>query len=499
MIWKLTKLSYLGGGGITSHLNITTKKDNAISKVGVGFILCFMALYLAFMFFSASMKMFATGLIWDYASFFLTLLIIEFFFMFSSSDNVFFKSDDLAMLSTLPVTKRQLFISRVNMMLIEGYYLSLLGLVGLAVSTVLFTRFSLLWVVAAILMYLTMPLFLTTISAYLSLFLSEKPKARVIKRGIYYIILIAFFFLYITLYTEGLEMLESSSLVSVGVVDKRISLTFVIASLFFILFFALSLPVLERKFLSIKEEEVQRKVRKDERVAARGVVSSLMTVDWNTIKGESSFAFELFGEVLMPVILIVLYSVMGILDDFGVLLDMAMSSRFTHLIIVTLVLSLSAINGLSSTSFSREGKDHYLLESLPISRRERYEAKLFLHLLMFVPFDAAILILVGIFLKMPLWFYPISILMLLCFTTLSSMIGLIIDGNAPYLEWARPQMAVKNNMNMIKSMLATLVLGALMLVPGYLLSRSFGVSVISLVVPMAIGLLLSGLSLIKLR
>ena len=72
MIWKLTKLSYLGNGGITSHLNVTFKKDNAASKFGTGALLAFLAIYFVFSFFTASAKMFVTGSYYDYASFFFT-------------------------------------------------------------------------------------------------------------------------------------------------------------------------------------------------------------------------------------------------------------------------------------------------------------------------------------------------------------------------------------------------------------------------------------------
>ena len=147
MIWKLTKLAYLGNGGITSHLNITFKKDNASSKAGTSALLVFLGLYFVFAFFSSSAKMFITGSYYDYATFFCTLMIVEFFFLFSSSDATFFKSDELQILSTLPVTKRELFVSRVNVMLIEGYVISSLPLLGLFIATFLMVKFSILWIV----------------------------------------------------------------------------------------------------------------------------------------------------------------------------------------------------------------------------------------------------------------------------------------------------------------------------------------------------------------
>lgn len=479
MIWKLTKLSYLGNGGITSHLNVTFKKDNAASKFGTGALLAFLAIYFVFSFFTAGAKMFVTGSYYDYASFFFTLIIIEFFFLFSSSDATFFKSDELQILSTLPVTKRELFISRVNMMLIEGYVIASLPLLGLLISTFLVVKFSLLWIVGVLFIFVTIPLFLTTISALLSLYLSEKPQARIVKRVLYYAILIGFVLAYTSIYAEGIDIVSQGTLNYSGTADNKVSIALILISIVFIVFFLAFLPLLERKFLHIKEEEGKKKI-KAEKISARSVRSSLMVNDFKLITGDPAFSFELLGEVFIPIIILLVYSFMGIIDEIGDLASMMASSKYGHLILAGIVVGFGSLNGISSTSFSREGRDFYLLESLPIAKKDRILAKARLHILVVYPVDALILAVSGIFFKMPLWFYPLSLVLLFNMTLTSSLIGLFIDYNAPYLTWSKSQMAVKNNMNMIKCMCFSLLIAVLVFLPGILLSRAGYAGAISL-------------------
>lgn len=484
MIWKLTKLSYLGGGGITSHLRVTTKKENAAAKLGTGVLLAFLGIYFVYLFFSSATKMIVSGQSLDYAAFFLTIFILEFFFLFSSSDNVFFKSEDLQLLSTLPVTRRQLFISRVNLMLIEGYMLSIMSYIGCLIATLIFAKLSVLWLLSSFVFYMAIPLFLTTISALLSLFLSEKPAARKIKRMIYYIILIAFFYVYMTVYIEGMDYLGEANFTFANVIPSTISWLMIALAAIFVLFFLLALPLMERKFLFVSEEE-SKKVRKEGKVAARSTRSTLMHVEWDNIINESSYSVELLGEVLMPVILIVLFGAMGVFDELNII-GFLSESELTPLLVLVTVTFISSMNGMSSTSFSREGKDYYLLESLPISRRERFLSKYFFHLLMFMPFDAVVVIVIGIFMKMPIWFYPIAIACLFFYSSLSALVGLKIDSNAPYLDWARPQMAVKNNMNMLKGMGILLVIGAICFLPGLAVLLVFGGGYLPLLIPTAL-------------
>lgn len=486
MIWKLTKLSYLGSGGFSSHLNITTKKDKASSKFGVALLLAFMGIFFAYMFFSSAIKMFTTGTPNDYIVFFGTLFIFVFFFIFSSSDNTFIKSHELQMLSTLPVTKRQLFVSRVNMMLIEGYVLSLLSFSGMIVASILYGKISLKWILCSILFYMTIPLFLTTISAMLSLFLSEKPFARKIKRVVYYAILLAFSYVYIIFYSKSIDFEVLLNHEVGGSIPNSVMNVMVCTSIFFIALFVAMLPMMEKKFLNVREEE-SNKVKKENETAlvAKSPRSALFYMEWNRLIAESAFSFELIGEIMMPIIMLLMF---GITDAYAEMdiLGLIQRSPNSMLLVIVSILGFSSFNGVSSTSFSREGRDYYLLESLPITRRDRYMSKVLFHFFAFVPFDALLLIAAGLILKFPIWFYPLSILSMSFFSIATSFIGLNLDRNAPYLDWTSAQMAVKNNMNNLKVMPLSLLVEAAAFVPGFIYASIVGPGIISLAIPTVI-------------
>lgn len=485
MIWTLTKLSYLGNGGIKAHLNVTTKKDTKASKAGVALLLVFLAFYLLFSFFSSGAKMLLFGSVYDYAAYFMTVIIIEFFFLFSSSDNIFMKSRELEILVTFPVTKRDLFISRVNMMLIEGYVLSGISYLGLLLASVIYVKFSLLWYAASLLLFLTMPLLVTTVCALLTLYLSRKPSARKIKRIIYYSILVAFLYSYMKVYMGGIEFFENGIPEMTGVVENKISYSVLAIAALFVLFFLIVLPPLEKRFLSVREEEDKKK-EKVEKISASGVRRSLMKLDLSIILGEPSFSVELFGEAAVPIILLVVYAMTGIIGEMASVLSGFRNSPYASLAVLAAVCSMGAMNGLSSTSFSREGKDHKLLESLPITKRDRFLSKYSLHLLISLPMSFITMIAAGLYFRLPLHFYLIGALTLFSGATISSFLGLYIDSNAPYLEWTRPQMAVKNNMNMLKAMGATTVLLAIAFLPAFLIVKNTGMVDASLILVMAI-------------
>ncbi len=188
---------------------------------------------------------------------------------------------------------------------------------------------------------------------------------------------------------------------------------------------------------------------------------------------------------MIPIIMLLMF---GITDAYAEMdiLGLIQRSPNSMLLVIVSILGFSSFNGVSSTSFSREGRDYYLLESLPITKRDRYMSKVLFHFFAFVPFDALLLIAAGLILKFPIWFYPLSILSMSFFSIATSFIGLNLDRNAPYLDWTSAQMAVKNNMNNLKVMPLSLLVEAAAFVPGFIYASIVGPGIISLAIPTVI-------------
>lgn len=132
-------------------------------------------------------------------------------------------------------------------------------------------------------------------------------------------------------------------------------------------------------------------------------------------------------------------------------------------IVFGVVLGIAAIlggsNGITATAISREGQQLYVKHYIPMRYQEQLIAKLLSgvvfsyagFLLMVIP--AAVLI------KAPVYFTILVLAASFVAMLLTGMMGLMIDLLNPKLDWDTEQMAVKQNMNLLYNMLASMVIG----------------------------------------
>lgn len=114
---------------------------------------------------------------------------------------------------------------------------------------------------------------------------------------------------------------------------------------------------------------------------------------------------------------------------------------------------ISAMNGITATTISREGKQFQIIKFIPMSYKSQMDAKLLSG--MFVSFTGMLitLIFLVLFLKISI---PIALLMLLSATNavfLTRITGFFIDASNPKLKWDNEVKAVKQNMNLVFNML----------------------------------------------
>lgn len=123
---------------------------------------------------------------------------------------------------------------------------------------------------------------------------------------------------------------------------------------------------------------------------------------------------------------------------------------------------VASTNSLSSTAFSREGKMLYISKLIPLEPVIQIKAKWIFGIIM----TLLLLIPSYIFAWILLKINAISMLALivLSLTAISAvnMLSLLIDAIHPMLEWENPQKAMKGNLNVLISMISTiLVMGIL--------------------------------------
>lgn len=149
------------------------------------------------------------------------------------------------------------------------------------------------------------------------------------------------------------------------------------------------------------------------------------------------------------------------------------------MVVVGVAAFLSSTNTCMPTAISREGRGAGMLKSWPLKISTVFLAKLIVggivSLLAWLP----IAILTFVILPFSVYFQP-TLLVLFIFLPLTvNNLALIIDLNKPYLEWNSEQQVAKQNMNIFKTMLMSLVVGGF-LIGAVLLMQKLGGNLIAI-------------------
>ena len=121
----------------------------------------------------------------------------------------------------------------------------------------------------------------------------------------------------------------------------------------------------------------------------------------------------------------------------------------------------SCSNAISTTAISREGKNLFILKYIPMKYKEQLMAKVLSAVVLGASGMLMVSILGIILLKLSL---DLVLLMLIVGTLgilFTSFIGIFIDLNFPKLQWDTEQKAVKQNLNVMISMIICIALGGL--------------------------------------
>jgi hypothetical protein len=165
------------------------------------------------------------------------------------------------------------------------------------------------------------------------------------------------------------------------------------------------------------------------------------------IKSQSMFQMEIYAEIAIPVILLIVYAVTGVVGELSSSFEVVKTyPKLPQAILLTFAL-FSSFSSVSSTSVSRQGALFFLDRTYPVPARTFVLAKVRLHL-KYLCLSAQVYAFVTlVWMRLPLlhilWIAPL--LLLLSFAV--SCAGLAIDYHRPNLGWTLPQQAVKSNIN----------------------------------------------------
>ena len=172
-------------------------------------------------------------------------------------------------------------------------------------------------------------------------------------------------------------------------------------------------------------------------------------------------------DFLMPIMLLVPMIVTVGADEVVQLKKLVMASNPEGLLVAAsfiLFVFISAMNGITATTISREGKQFQIMKFIPMSYKSQMDAKLLSGLLVSMMGMIITLLFIVIYLGISV---PIAILMLLAGTNaviLTRISGFFIDASNPKLKWDNEVRAVKQNMNLLFNMLVGMGAGGIAVV-----------------------------------
>lgn len=127
-----------------------------------------------------------------------------------------------------------------------------------------------------------------------------------------------------------------------------------------------------------------------------------------------------------------------------------------------------SLNGISATSFSREGKNIPFMLYIPLDFSIQLAAKVSLGILFSILSCVLLLIPVHMFLTYPIYYDAAFVIGALLASLVVNFLALLIDGIHPKINWEDETSAIKQNLNVVFEFLASWAIIVILCVPFFL-------------------------------
>lgn len=216
-----------------------------------------------------------------------------------------------------------------------------------------------------------------------------------------------------------------------------------------------------RKVLT--SDEVSSKYRK-----SSSPVAAIFSREWKLLLRTPVYVLNgLTGAIMGPFMVVLLLVIQG--QDEGTRKILSFAQKPEYALFVTLAglalaLFTAGMNAVASTAVSREGQTFWIAKIIPVTPGQQVLAKLLNGLLVSVLGVLSTGLILSVVLKLTLYRILIIVILGIAGSIPMSAISLMIDILHPKLQWSSPQEAMKQNINGLFGMIASvLFLGVLAL------------------------------------
>ena len=426
--------------------------------------------------------------------------------------------DDYDMLSALPLRKRTIVASKIITLYLTELIFSLLVMIPNGIVMIAYAK-SVSGLLIALLLSVTLPIVPIAIAIFISLLItlatSRFKYANYIFVVLYTLAIVGFSALSMIL-NNMKEVDAASGFTSIGNVIKWVNPSYIFvelaitqSNLFFIAYIGSNVivAILSILFLAVffdKLHEIvssvsmkKNYVRKDLKI--KSPEKTLFTLEFKRlVNSKLYFMNSIMGSIM---------SIMGtsvflitFTQSMAKAKDAASLAAMQAVVIPMFILFASMIIGLANPttgSINIEGKNFWIIKTLPISYKTYLRNKLRFSFILTIP-ACLIASTVAVIVKHDNWIEIVaSYLLPIIYVILNSLIGMITAINHPKLKWSNETEAVKNSASVVISLIInfgiTIILGTILIaIPvalpeyAYVAYIIFGTSCLIPIIPCAI-------------
>ncbi|WP_113672028.1 putative ABC transporter permease subunit [Vallitalea guaymasensis] len=509
-IIRLTKVSLISGFNLHSFniKNIRINKKLWKLLLAIAIIITFAVMYIGYCRFIDKLSL--TFIQMNQSYYFNALLynimsLLIFIFGIPYIMAYFYFSKETEMLLALPIKPKNILVSKFLLLMIYEYIIVFLAVTPAFIINGIHQNAGLVYYVISVILLLIIPmapLALCSIILMLVARVTNFSSKRNLIRGIF-LFLITFLAIGIQIYLQNnavlieqgefyqnlltnnetlINMLGNinplakclgTSLVSTLTIRSIMNLLiFIIVNL---MFFGLFVFVGDKVYLdgiiggnevrSKKKELTDKEFNREINKKSSSPYLAIFKIDFITILKTPIYLFNCYGAaIIVPIIIILPLMFGGEISSISIdsILDLYyVNTDFANFIIAGALILTCLFNPTSATTFSREGKYFWISRMIPVKSRDQIIGRSISALLPQIFLVIVLIIGLNSVLDVEIGTYIIGCGLGLLSSLPIILLGMIVDIQRPLLNWSNPQRAVKQNMNVIVTMLlgSIIVLG----------------------------------------
>ncbi len=465
----LSWLAYLSGSGPRGAFK------NKKSGKGKALLFGLLYLYLAVVFVGMFYAMFSmlapvfheAGLGWFYFCLFLMVAFaLMFVFSVFTAKSQLFEAKDNELLLSMPIPPSAVLGSRMASLVLTNFGFEIIVAGPAAVAWCVSCPVNPLGVVAFVLVCLALPFFgvaLSSLFGWLLALLTARVRRKSLVSTVFSLaFLAAYFYIYSNINTllQNLVLNSGAIAASFGVVTPLYRLGtamaegdvvgLIIGLVCLVVPFVVAYFILSKTFIRTattrRGSAKLRYVKKEAKVASAS--AALLRREWARLLSSSTYIMNCALGAIMNIVLAVVLLIKG--GDFAAMLDSAGDvGGFVEPLLIPAMCVLAGMTTISACAVSLEGKNLWIVRSMPVESGKVLSAKLALHLLVSAP-TMLIAQIAAVVVFRPAGLMLLWVLLIpQIFNVLMALIGLWANLKFPKLNWQNETQAVKQGVSVI--------------------------------------------------